>query len=263
MASNSERYLKDIIRLTETGGKLTRALQKEIDPKSTAGTKKTAENEPEPFPDVQSAYQAWYSEALAVLCQLLPERVDDFKSYYAPKANRKDILHSNYTMSDYLRGTTVTRYGGEIVVGPSSSLAPMYQQYNIVAGLQNRFKSTLYDIKTLVHADLLDSELEAADELNRNGFQRGAGAVAGVILEGHLSAVCDRHGVPLKKKSPAISDLNDALKAASTIDVAQWRFIQHLGDIRNKCDHKQITDPTKVEVNELIEGVRKITKTVL
>jgi hypothetical protein len=31
---------------------------------------------------------------------------------------------------------------------------------------------------------------------------------------------------------------------------------------RNKCDHKAAADPTKDEIKELIEGVRKITKTV-
>ncbi len=87
--------------------------------------------------------------------------------------------------------------------------------------------------------------------------------MAGVVLEAHLAGVCERHKITLRKKDPAISDLNDVLKAASVADVAQWRFIQHLGDLRNKCDHKKAADPTKEEVAELIEGVRKITKTLI
>lgn len=87
--------------------------------------------------------------------------------------------------------------------------------------------------------------------------------MAGVVLEGHLAAVCERHKLALRKKDPSISDLNDALKTASIVDVVQWRFVQHLGDLRNKCDHKKSTDPTKDEVAEMIEGVRKITKTLL
>lgn len=187
---------------------------------------------------------------------------EDFRSYYAPKAARKEIRYSNYTMSDYLRGTTISR-AGEVIVGPSAGNAAMFQQFNIISGLANRFASTLYDIKTLLHADLIDDELHAADELNKKGFQRGAGAMAGVVLEGHLAAVCERHNITVRKKDPSISELNDALKAASIADVAQWRFIQHLGDLRNKCDHKKATEPTKEEVTSLIEGVRKITKTLL
>lgn len=109
----------------------------------------------------------------------------------------------------------------------------------------------------------LDDELHAADELNSKGFQRGAGAIAGVVLEGHLSSVCERHRISLRKKDPSISDLNDALKTGDVIETATWRFIQHLGDLRNKCDHKKQTEPTKEEVSELVDGVRKIIKTVL
>jgi len=164
-------------------------------------------------------------------------------------------------MSDYLRGTTVKQYG-DVIAGPSSAMSPIYQQFNIIQGLQNRFDSTLYDIRTLVHADLHDDELHASEELNKNGYQRGAGAICGVVLEGHLKAVADRHAVSLRKKDPSISDLNDALKNANILETATWRFIQHLGDIRNKCDHKKSVDPTKEDVSELIEGTRKITKTV-
>ena len=221
-----------------------------------------SEEELKNLPNFSSNYQAWYSEAIALLSQVLPERLDDFKAYYAPKTPPKEYTWANYTISDYLRGLTVRHYG-DVVVGQSGALQPMYQQFNIIAGLANRFASTLYDIKILLHADLMDDELHAAEELNKKGFRRGAGAMAGVVLEGHLAAVCERHKVTIRKKVPAISDLNDALKAASVADVAQWRFIQHLGDLRNKCDHKKTSDPTQEEVAELIDGVRKITKTLL
>lgn len=261
MASNLERYKEDIERLADMGWKLTLSLQHNAKPEDPAFTHMT-KDEIEQLPRVRSKYQAWYSEALSVLIQLMPERVDDFKSYYAPKTPQKVITHSNYTMTDYLRGTT-RRVGTDVIVSPASAFTPMYQQHNIIEGLKNRFESSLYDIKTLVHADLLDDELHAAEVLNKNGFQRGAGAVAGVVLEGHLDAVCQRHSVALRKKEPTIADLNEALKAAAVTDVAQWRFIQHLGDLRNKCDHKKQADPTKEEVCELIEGVRKVTKTIL
>jgi hypothetical protein len=74
--------------------------------------------------------------------------------------------------------------------------------------------------------------------------------------------VCDTHGVKVAKKTPHISDLNNALKEANVIDVPQWRFIQHLADIRNLCDHSRTTEPTLEQVNDLVLGVRKITKTL-
>lgn len=37
--------------------------------------------------------------------------------------------------------------------------------------------------------------------------------------------------------------------------------IQHLGDIRNLCDHNKDREPTKEEVEELINGIDQIIKT--
>ena len=50
--------------------------------------------------------------------------------------------------------------------------------------------------------------------------------------------------------------------SAMVIDTAQWRFVQHLADIRNKCDHKKSADPTPVEVTDLVDGVAKVIKTI-
>jgi len=63
-------------------------------------------------------------------------------------------------------------------------------------------------------------------------------------------------------KHSTISQLNELLKKNNVTEMATWRFIQHLGDLRNLCDHKKSEDPTKDQIYELVEGVRKITKTV-
>jgi hypothetical protein len=86
--------------------------------------------------------------------------------------------------------------------------------------------------------------------------------LAGVVLERHLAQVCDNHSIKIAKKAPGISDLNDALKEANVIDVPQWRFVQHLADIRNLCDHNKKAEPTPEQVDELLAGVMKITKTL-
>lgn len=120
----------------------------------------------------------------------------------------------------------------------------------------------MFDIRQLVQADLFDSELEAAKELSKHKFTRAAGALAGVVLERHLAEVCEKHNVKIVKKAPCISDLNNALKEASIIDIPQWRFVQHLGDIRNLCDHDKTSEPTPEQVDDLVAGVMKVTKTM-
>lgn len=195
--------------------------------------------------------------------QLLPDRLADFVSYYERPKSRKEILYESYRIEDYLDGLTVTRgWEKQKVVGPGAALTKFQQQLAILKSLEGRFESTLFDIRQLVQADLFDSELDAAGELANHKFFRAAGAMAGVVLEKHLGQVCDNHGIKLTKKNPTIADLNDALKNAGVTDTAGWRHIQQLGDLRNKCDHSKSTEPTPDNIKDLIEGVKKVSKTL-
>lgn len=113
-----------------------------------------------------------------------------------------------------------------------------------------------------MQADIYDSELSAARDLAKKGFTRGGGAISGVVLERHLGHVCALHNLKSRKKHPSISDYYQLLKDNDIIDTPKWRFIQHLGDLRNLCDHNKDREPTKDDVLELVEGVEKIIKTV-
>lgn len=207
-------------------------------------------------------YEAWYSEALALLKQLLPDRVADFVGHYEVPRGRKEILPSNYKMQDYLRGTTITRYDGRLVAGPEHAISEFQSQAAILQAAHHRFRSSLFEIRQLVQADLFDSEIDAGRELAKNRFLRAAGAIAGVVLEKHLRQVCDDHGVKVTKKNPGIGDLNELLKANGVIDVPQWRHISLLGDIRNLCDHNKQKEPTAAQVDDLLDGTDKVIKTI-
>jgi hypothetical protein len=135
-------------------------------------------------------------------------------------------------------------------------------QHSILKAVRSRFESSLHDIRQFIQADLFVSELDAAKELVKFGFLRAAGAVAGVVLEKHLEQVAINHMNPIRMKNPAISDLNDHLKKCGIIDVPMWRNIQFLGDLRNLCDHNKHREPTKDEIEDLINGVDKITKSL-
>jgi hypothetical protein len=233
-----ERYKADIDKLVQRGALLSLAMHLELDPNSR---KKLDAETAKKIPKFREAYQAWYSEALACVSQLLPIRREDFISYYKPLKTRKSLDAENYTVSDYLRGLSANR-GAQEVVGLVAALEPFDQQVKIVDALKQRFESSLFDIRALVQADLFDNELDAASELNNKGFQRGAGAVAGVVLEEHLVTVCAQHQISTPKNA-TISKLNDLLKEQDVIDVPTWRFVQRLGDLRNRCDHKRTQIP--------------------
>jgi hypothetical protein len=268
MPSNIERYKSDLDTLINKGNDLFNAIQAECFPIEFAKQLEDKFGEIEKkhlksLPSVKDSYQPWYSEARILIKQLLPDRLADFVRHYEKAKTRREITFENYTLEDYLQGIHVTRFNGtEKIVGPSAAIPKFRQQLAILQSVTGRFESSLFDIRQLVQADVFDSELDAAKELARNGFARAAGALAGVVLERHLSQVCDNRGIHISKKNPTISDLNDALKNASVLDLPQWRFIQHLGDIRNLCDHSKAAEPTNEQANDLVDGVLKITKTL-
>jgi hypothetical protein len=266
MESNISRYKNDLDKLTKLGeemrtdlslrsleeeGKLAKELQEAR--KKTDGT-------------FEKKYQAWYSESHAVIKQLLPERIAEFESLYLPDPKRKTLDATSYKIQDWLMGMRAATniYKGEKHFNDFAAVAMrFFMQLDILKSIGARFESTLFDIRQVVQADLYDSELDGTLDLCKKGFLRGAGVIAGVVLEKHLSHVCDNHTISIRKKNPTISDYNDALKENNIVDVAGWRYIQRLGDLRNLCGHNKDREPTGDEVAELINGVGKILKTLL
>ena len=122
-----------------------------------------------------------------------------------------------------------------------------------------------HDIKnnTMTISRLISSgEYDSAKELCKKGFYRAAGAICGVVIEKHLSEVCTQHQIKVTKKNPTINDYNELLKANNIVDIATWRNIQRLADVRNMCDHHKDVEPTKDNIEELIAGTDKMLKTI-
>jgi hypothetical protein len=192
----------------------------------------------------RSIYQIWYTRALPIVQQLLPERMNEFVNLY-----QAWIQH--FLLDDTSDLHTKRHAYNQFV-----------QQYRILESAQTRLDDTLTNIQGLVQAEVLDNELDAATELWRAGHIRSAGTIAGVVLERHLAKVCSSRNLTSRKKNPTISDWNGILKDNNVYDIPAWRGIQRLTDIRNLCTHPKDRDPTKEEVDELISGVERITKTI-
>ena len=211
-------------------------------------------------------YQIWYSSAIVVVKQLLPARLNDFIALYEYPAKRTDLTLMNFRIADAIRGHSLARtneWNEKVEIAGWSTCYPLVEaQCNILESANSRFDTSLHDIQQIVQADLFDSELDAAKELNKKGFSRAAGAMAGVVLEKHFETVIKAHALTLGKKNPCINDYNQKLKDEGVLDIPTWRFVQRLGDLRNLCDHNKGVDPKKEDIDELIAGVDKIMKTV-
>jgi hypothetical protein len=217
------------------------------------------------LPKFNEKYQEWYSEAKVIIKLILPDRLEDFVKYYevsSKRKNMKDIDGTNYVITDALNGLEIHRadYDKTLIAGKIYAFPKFEQQLAILKSINQRFESSLFDIKQLLKADLFDSELEASKHLNKNRFARAAGALAGVVLESHLSQVCQNHSLTITKRDPSISDYYTILYNNQVIDIQTFRKIQYLADIRNNCDHKKRQEPTKEDIDELIVGVEKIIK---
>jgi len=227
-------------------------------------SKPKKETEPsEPVWPIELLYQDWYSQSLPVIKQIMPERYVEFVEQYKLE-KRKEIDFLNYTISDYLIGLKVTKgYAKEEVVNPLKTFSVKFQhQILILRSCLTRLDSALANIQGTLQAELFDDELSAAEDLLKKGHVRAAGALAGVTLERHLATVSQNHTIKFTKRDPTIADLNEELKKQGVYDVPEWRFIQRLADFRNMSVHSKEREPTKAELEEMIQGVQKIVKTV-
>jgi hypothetical protein len=245
MTSNIEKHKSDILKLIKSGEAIFKKMK---DNKNLA--------------QLRQDYEMWYSESYAIIKIILPDRISDFsKIYYDDKTKSGLKIHFQYTppKSESI-DWGIGGYSPPDAVDTAKAIFD--SQIGILKSCEKRFESSLFDIKQLLQSDIFESELEAARELNKKGFTRGAGAVAGVVLEGHLMQVCSNHKITVQKNNPTINDLNQLLKDNGIIETPTWRSIQHLGDLRNLCDHKKQKEPTKEEIEELIQGVEKTSKTL-
>lgn len=258
--------------VAKSGGELLEAMKAELakaeEDEATKDTKEIPSKEAKKEYEERSKkpfsrrYQSWYSRALSTIEHLMPDRYDEFRELYRLDKQPKELNLSTYTISDYIAGITVTRGLAQIPAFDQASVAltNLQNQVEILSSARERLDSRLADIQGVLEAGLFDDELNAARDLVKAKYLRSAGVIAGVVLERHLKRLIDTHEITFRKKAQ-IGNLNDALKGAGVYGVPQWRKIQRLGDLRNKCGHDG-EDPEKEEVEELLDGVEKTVSTV-
>jgi hypothetical protein len=110
----------------------------------------------------------------------------------------------------------------------------------------------LFDIRSLIKAEVLDDALEQATELLNAGYKDPACVVAGVVLETILKEICTRENIPHGK----LDRMNVELCKAGIYNMAKQKQITAWAHLRNKAAHGDWTACDEADVNDLIEGVR-------
>jgi hypothetical protein len=206
---------------------------------------------------VHEDYHTWFTSVSSMLKGFAPELYNEFIEHYYIDKKRKNVIWTTYKIQDWLMGT------GSFGTWERNDafFTRLQEQLLILKPAVNSFDHLASSIGDVMQAELFDSEIDAANDLLKKKHLRAAGIITGVVLEGHLKAICAKHNIKLKKKA-TIANLNDALKKEEVIDVPTWRHIQLLGDIRNLCGHKKERPPKEGEIEDIISGTKKIISTV-
>ena len=111
----------------------------------------------------------------------------------------------------------------------------------------------LSSIKTLVQAEVFDSQLEQANELFSSGYYTAAAVIAGVVLETALRELCDRSGIPHGK----LDKMNSDLAKAGVYNKLNQKRITAIADIRNSAAHGKQDEFTVQDVSDMIKDVSR------
>ena len=177
MSERTKKFEEQLDRLIEDGEMLQLAIQYECHPRefkrqvSEAFGNEEIDSYIKDLPKFKLEYQSWYSEALALIKQVLPDRLVDFRSYFEYPRVRKEITFQNYMIRDCLQGLHITvGHQERVVVNQSAAIPEFEQQLNIVKAAKATLESSLIDLKSVLQADLFDSELDSARALAKAGF---------------------------------------------------------------------------------------------
>lgn len=107
--------------------------------------------------------------------------------------------------------------------------------------------------RSLIQAEVFDSELEQANELYKAGYKNPAAVVAGVILETALRELCDQAGLPHGK----LDKMNADLAKSGKYNKLQQKRITALADIRNSAAHGKNTEFSDMDVEDMIRDIER------
>lgn len=111
----------------------------------------------------------------------------------------------------------------------------------------------LSSVRTLVQAEVFDSELEQARALFNGGYVVAAAVISGVVLETTLRELCDRKQIPHGK----LDKMNADLAKAGVYNKLVQKRITALADIRNSAAHGKSEDFAAADVDSMIKDVER------
>jgi len=205
--------------------------------------------------DVNERYQVWYTQTLRLVERVLPERRREFEGYYRSDQESRDQSATISTILGSLSGSRATGEKREALAG---LFDPGLEQATFLHLLGMQLAILASAVPTLLPEERRpDRELQAARLLLSKAHRRAAGAVAGLVLESHLSRVAQRHGLALPRSgSSSLRRLSRSLREAGVCGSARSRRIERLAELSDACVRGKRKISPKL-VSELLSGVEE------
>jgi hypothetical protein len=110
----------------------------------------------------------------------------------------------------------------------------------------------IFDLKSLVAAEVLGDLLDQAVALSQAGYHPPAAVVVGCVLEDMLRRLCHEKGIAVPAKAK-LDTMNAALAKASVYNLLTQKKITALADIRNSAAHGKWTEFSDADVDGMIK----------
>ena len=111
----------------------------------------------------------------------------------------------------------------------------------------------LVSVRSLVQAELFDSELEQACELLDKGYPTASAVIAGTVLETTLRELCARNGVA----AAALDRMNTDLAKKGVYSLNWCKRITALAGIRNSAAHGKQDEFTQGDIKSMITEIER------
>ncbi|TFH34277.1 MAG: DUF4145 domain-containing protein [Anaerolineales bacterium] len=111
----------------------------------------------------------------------------------------------------------------------------------------------LFNVITLVKAEVLADAIEQARELLKNGYKDPAAVLGRVSLEVSLKDLCTRNGIPIAK----LDKMNADICKQGVYNMAKQKQITAWADLGNKAAHGDWSEYSDKDIVDMINGIER------
>lgn len=124
----------------------------------------------------------------------------------------------------------------------------------LTAAREDVADGNLFDVRSLVAAEIFTEFLDMASHLAQQGFKDAAASLAGAVLEDGLRKIAVVKEVEFKARD-GLDDLNTKLAAANVYNEITKARVNSWRVLRNAADHGNFAEYDAIHVREMVTGV--------